>query len=231
MLPKWGMGMNETSTHLARLLRRNQTMDFASIAKAAGQRSRRSLFRDLTSLGYLTSFTHAGRYYTLSDIPQFDKHGLWFYKSIGFSRYGTLKNTLVELIGVAEAGYTHHELNALLHVRVHNTLLGLVHDKRVSRVHIDKLYVYVSGKLEQAKEQMAQRRKWLDAEEKIAAVFEPPVITVIEVLVEVIRAGRVLIAAAEVVRRLRGRGISITVSEAEQVFSCYGLKAFKKTPR
>jgi hypothetical protein len=223
--------MDETATRLARILRRNQTMDFMSIAKAAGQRSRRSLFRDLTSVGYLTSFTHAGRYYTLSDIPQFDEHGLWFYKGIGFSRAGTLKSTLVELIADSQAGYTHHELKGLLHVRVHNTLLSLVHEKRVTREHIEKLYVYASGKLERAKEQMVRRREWLDAQKKVEPVCELPVITVIEVLVEVIRAGQVLIAAPEVVQRLRARGITVTVGEAEQVFSRYGLKGVKKTPR
>jgi len=223
--------MNEISTGLGRLLRRNQSLDFASIAKAAGGRSRRSLFRDLDSLGYLTSYTHAGRYYTLCDIPQFDEHGLWFYKGIGFSRAGTLKNTLVELIGAAEAGYTHLELKALMHVRVHNTLLALVHEKRVNREHIEKLYVYLSAQRERAQEQVRRRREWLAAGQKAAPVFDVPVMTVIEVLMEVIRAGQVLIDPAEVVQRLHGRGIRVSVDEAEQVFVCYGLNALKKTPR
>ncbi len=76
--------MNEAAAHLALLFQRNQTMDFASIAKAAGGRSRRSLFRDLASLGYLTSYTHAGRYHTLSDLPQFDEHGLVVLQGYGF---------------------------------------------------------------------------------------------------------------------------------------------------
>jgi len=223
--------MYEMSTRLGRLFRRNQSLDFASIAKAAGGRSRRSLFRDLDSLGYLTSYSHAGRYYTLSNIPQFDEHGLWFYKGIGFSRAGTLKNTLVELIGIAEGGYTHHELKAIMHVRVHNTLLALVQEKRVNREHIEKLYLYVSAQRERAQEQVARRREWLAAGEKAAPVFEVPVMTVIEVLMEVIRAGQVLIDPAEVVQRLHGRGIQVSVGEAEQVFVCYGLNALKKTPR
>jgi len=221
--------MNEMLTRLARLLRRNQTMDFGSIVKAVGGRSRRSLFRDLVSLGYLTSYTHAGRYYTLANIPQFDEHGLWFYKGIGFSRAGTLKTTLVELIEAAEAGYTHYELKALLHVRVHNTLLALVHEKRINRKHIEKLYVYVGAKTQRAVEQVARRRERLEAGAKVAPIPGVPVITVIEVLVEVIRAGRVLITPAEAARRLCGRGIPVTVSEAEQVFTRYGLTALKKT--
>ena len=223
--------MNETCTRLVRLFRRNLTMDFETILNASGSRSRRSLFRDLAFLGYLTSYTHTGRYYTLADIPQFDKHGLCFYRGVGFSRAGTLKNTLVELIEVAEAGYTHHELKALLHIRVHNTLLTMVHDKRIGREHIEKLYVYVSAKTQRAAEQVAKRRESLEAGAKAGPVSQVPLITVIEVLIEVIRAGKVLIAPTEVAQRLCGRGIAITVNEAEQIYASYGLNPLKKTPR
>jgi len=223
--------MTEMSPTLGRLLRRNQSADFASIARAAGGRSRRSLFRDLERLGYLTSYTHAGRYYTLADIPRFDAHGLWFHNGIGFSRAGTLKNTLVEVIGAAEAGYTHQELQALVRVRMHNTLLALVQEQRVNREHLETRYVYVSAQRERAQEQVGRRREWVAAGEKAAPVFEVPMMTVIAVLMEVIRAGQVLIGPAEVVHRLRGRGIPVSLGEAEQIFVCYGLPALKKTPR
>lgn len=192
--------------------------------------SRRSLFRDLASLGYLTSYTHAGRYYTLVDIPRFDEHGLWFYRGIGFTSAGTLKNTLVELVEAAEAGYTHQELKNLLHVRVHNTLLALVHDRRINREHIEKLYVYVSTVTQRAAEQVAKRHERLASGEKVAAVSEVPMIIVIEVLIEVIRAGKVLIAPAEISQQLCSRGIPVSISEAEQVYDRYGLIPFKKTP-
>ncbi len=223
--------MDEATGRLVRLLRQNQTMDFASIKKATHGRSRRSLFRDLASLGYLTSFTHAGRYYTLADIPQFDERGLWFYKSIGFSRAGTLKNTLAKLIEAAEAGYTHRELNALLHIRVHNTLLSLVHAERINREYIEKLYVYVCIKTKRAAEQVTRRREWLDADAAVAPVPKVPITTVIEVLLELIRGGKVLIAPAVVVKRLRVRGVPVTMGEVKQLFAHYGLDALKKTPR
>lgn len=223
--------MDQSTGRLVRLLRQNRTMDFASIKKAAHGRSRRSLFRDLASLGYLTSFTHAGRFYTLAELPQFNEHGLWFYESIGFSRAGTLKNTLVKLIEAAEAGYTQRELKALLHIRVHNTLLSLVHEERINREYMEKLYVYVSIKTKRAVEQVTRRREWLDADVVVAPVPKVPITTVIEVLLELIRAGKVLIAPVVVVERLRGRGVTITMGEVEQIFTRYGLEALKKTLR
>ena len=107
----------------------------------------------------------------------------------------------------------------------------MVHDKRIGREHIEKLYVYVSAKTQRAAEQVAKRHESLEAGAKAGPVSQVPLITVIEVLIEVIRAGKVLIAPTEVAQRLCGRGIAITVNEAEQVYASYGLNPLKKTPR
>ncbi len=221
--------MEEATKRLGQLLRRKQALDFASIDAASGGRSRRSLFRDLCTLGYLTSYTHGGRYYTLTEIPQFDEHGLWFFQGVGFSRAESLKATLVERVDLAEAGHTHRELEALLHIRVHNTLLGLVRDQRIDRERIEKLYVYVSAQAKRASEQVARRRTWMEVETE--SVTEMPVLTVIEVLLEVVRAGKMVIAPAVAAERLRVRGVSVTAAHVEQVFARYGLEASKKRPR
>ena len=219
--------MVEATRSLARLLRRKRALDFLEIQAGSGGRSRRSLFRDLASMGYLTSFTHAGRYYTLADIPQFDEHGLWFHQGIGFSRAGTLKKTLVERVAVAEAGCTHRELEALLHIRVHNTLLGLVHDQLITRERIEKLYLYVSAEAKRAAAQVATRRERMDAATEEVAL---PDDTVIDVLLEVIHAGKVVVAPAVVAERLRARGVPVTAAQVELVYAHYDFTV-KKTAR
>jgi hypothetical protein len=73
-------------------------MDMNTLLNALDGRSRRSVFRDLTTIGYLSSYTHTGRYYTLVHIPEFDEHGLWFFQGVGFSKAGTLKSTITELV-------------------------------------------------------------------------------------------------------------------------------------
>ncbi|MFH1567079.1 MAG: hypothetical protein ABIL09_03700 [Gemmatimonadota bacterium] len=54
---------------------------------------------------------------------------------------------------------------------------------------------------------------------------------VIEVLLELVRAGPVLLAPSVVAKRLGARGISATMAQVEQVFAGHGLVAGKKTPR
>ncbi len=219
--------MGETTRRLSRLFRRKKVVDMATIGSAFSRRSRRSLFRDLAQLGYLTSYSHAGRYYTLSGIPQFDEHGLWTFRGIGFSAAVTLKQTVVERVQRADAGHTHVELEHLLRVRVHNTLLGLVRQGDIGRERIDRVYLYVSAERDRATEQLASRRQILA---EAAAVAELPGVTVIEVLVEALQAGQVQVVPAVVAARLAARAVSVSVEQVEQVFDRYGVNAEKKTP-
>ena len=219
--------MNKTAKKLARLFRRKRVMDMEALRDATGGRSRRSIFRDLAVLLYLSSYTHVGRYYTLNDIPQYDDHGLWFHQGIGFSRFGTLKATVVELVDTATAGYTHKELESLLRVKVHNTLLGLVRAGRIGRESIYKRYLYVNSDRKRAAEQMARRReqKSITTDSKTLPFAE----AIIAVLVEALQAGEVLVAPSIVAARLSMRGLAVTATEVAQIFAQYGLQAEKKT--
>src|SRR3989442_417549 len=115
---------------LTSLFRRQGIADLNVLFTVLETHSRMSVFRRLSDIGYFSSYSHAGRYYTLEDIPQFDRDGLWHYQGVGFSRYGSLKSTVEHLVKDADTGRTHSELYVRLQVRVHNTLLDLVRGKR-----------------------------------------------------------------------------------------------------
>jgi len=137
--------MDNHQQKLRRVLRRRKVVDMSVLQADLQGRSRRSLFRDLTSVGYMTSFTHAGRYYTLEDLAHFDALGLWFYRDVGFSRAGTLKQTVSQLVEQAPDGRRHAELRDVLRVRVHNTLLALVAQGGIGRERVGKVNLYVSA--------------------------------------------------------------------------------------
>jgi len=63
---------------------------------ALGTTSRTTIFRILKGVGYFTSYSHAGRYYTLRRIPKFDRWGLWAWRDVRFSSHGTLRATAGE---------------------------------------------------------------------------------------------------------------------------------------
>lgn len=219
--------MQAPGIEIARLLRVRRVADMMMIQAQVGPRSRRSVFRDLKRLGYRTSFTHNGRYYTLEDIPRFDPQGLWFYEDMGFSRSGTLKQTVAELVPQAPEGRTHGELAALLRVRVHNTLLDLVESGALGRRIVEGVgeFVYLSPDPTRADQQIARRVELLH-ERALGAL--PPAGTVLAILAETVRASRVEVPPELVVRRLAARGLRVSREEVERVFEHHNLLGGKK---
>ena len=189
-----------------------------------------SVFRRLKVMEYLTSFTHAGRYYTLPDIPKFDKLGLWFYQDVGFSSAGTLKSTIVDIVHSSEDGMTPKEMLNLLRLHVpnslHNTLHELTKNKKLERHRLQRLPLYTSIDFDIAQNQMTRRER-IKSRSLIPAV--PSIEETIAVLVEDLRAGKVLALPSTVSARLTAQGMAITVDKVKQIFSQYGLKAEKKT--
>lgn len=203
-------------------------MSMPDIERAITERARRSLFRDLTSLGYLSSYTHTGRYYTLNSVPDFDTDGLWHYHGVGFSRDGTLKATVWRMVDTSEAGRTQQELRLRLGVRVHNPLLELVESKRLGREVIQDEYVYVAAARRRSETQLKRRRALVAT--GLPTTTAPPVPTLeVEVLHEVVHGTVIRLDAQEVAARLVARGIAATAAQVEQVFQRHSVE--KKTAR
>lgn len=182
-----------------------------------------SVLRRLTLLGYLSSYTHRGRYYTLRAIPQFDEFGLWHYGSVGFCLGGTLKAVVMELVEKSDAGKTHQELQGLLRVRAHNELLEHVRAGHiVRRPSEDNRWLYLSADASRAAKQWACRQ----AQKKGAAVLPGPLTAAmtIEALVEVLQSSHVLVTPEQVVRRLHHQGISVPLEHVQWVFERYKLE-------
>ena len=88
------------------------------------QLSHMSVFRILKDYGYYTSYNYNAAYYTLHDVPQFDQAGLWAYRDIRFSRYGTLSETIVALVEKATAGMTVREVEDRLQTKAATSCLA-----------------------------------------------------------------------------------------------------------
>ena len=103
-----------------------------------------SVRRFLAEVGYFSSFTHNGSWYTLHSIPHFDGDGLWFFRDIGFSRSGSLTSTLIDLAARSPAGMTAETLGAKLRVRCHSVLVQLCRNGRIQRQKMARSHVYFS---------------------------------------------------------------------------------------
>ena len=210
---------------LRRLFRRRPVVDLGVLCRTLKTDSRMTVFRRLKEVGYVSSYTHAGRYYTLLEIPQFDDHGVWLHQGVGFSRAGTLKGTVVKLVEEADAGKTPTEMEQLLRVRVRNTLVTLVREAKIGREPIERGYVYVNSEPKRAATQISTRRQQL-APKREALPLTPA--TIIEILVETIQIGKTRIAPRDVAKRLTARGIAVATGQVWEVFVRYGLEPEKK---
>lgn len=103
-----------------------------------------TIYRNLKQLNYLSSYSHAGKYYSLKRLAKFDLNGLWHHNDIHFSNVGTLKNTIIELLDKSKNGYTAKELQDLLIAFPHNVLLALFRNNQIVREQIGNNFVYFS---------------------------------------------------------------------------------------
>jgi hypothetical protein len=122
------------------------------------------------------------------------------------------------LVDRSLAGWTHEELRERLRVRVHNTLLDLVREKRVRRDEYEAVFLYLSANAARA---ASQRRRRLQQGATAAARLEP--FLIVEILVEVIRGARVVPEAAAVAARLAARGLQVSIPAVEDVYQRHGL--------
>lgn len=225
--------MRPLETHrssLEKLFDRKPIAQITELRRALCVRSRTTVFFALKAAGYMTSYSHAGRYYTLSHVPKFDVHGLWAIGGVRFSKHGTLRATIVVLVCEAPAGCTHEELAKLLGLRVHDTLRSLVEAHALGREQVQAVYVYLDPDPDRAEAQLAKRRRKTAAPVPEPVQGAPPPLDptrVIDVLVAVIHAPRE--EARAIAARLRAAGLAVSGEQVAAVFAQYGLE--KKTAR
>ena len=176
-----------------------------------------SVRRFLTAMGYYSSFTHNGRWYTLRSVPSFNQDGLWFHHEIGFSRTGSLTKTLITLTANSPAGITAEQLGKKLHCRCHTVLVQLYRKKKLQRQKIGRSFIYLAADFRTA----ARQRQTLSV--RSTKLKEFPAKIAILVLVEFIRnpeAG--FTQLAKTIKR--NTKVTIEVAQIEQLFQQYSLK-------
>ena len=136
---------NERDDFIRNFFSSHKIATIDDIKEVAGSTSTMTVYRALSRVGYLSSYSHRGRFYTLPGIPIFDYFGLWSYRSVMFSRHGNLLETSAIMVQRSDEGYTASELESILQVEVKHALLKLLHRKRISRSKLDGRFVYLAA--------------------------------------------------------------------------------------
>jgi hypothetical protein len=156
---------------LASLLRDQKVATMPQLKNALGTPVTFTVLRKLSPLGYRSSYSHGGTYYTLNSIAQYDQLGLWSYRDIHFSRHGTLLNTAATLVTNAPAGYYTDELDAVVHVPTKDALRQLVQRNRLYRREMAGRYLYCANERQRHQEQWAARQAQQSPEDDLQAAM------------------------------------------------------------
>jgi hypothetical protein len=201
------------------LLTRKTVVKFAALQKALDGPSVQTVFRYLKKVPYRRCYNHRGMYYALHKLERYDQFGLWTWKGIHFSVDGSLKHTVKRMVHEADIGASHKELQARLHIRVHNTLLLLVENNEIGREELDGHFVYLHPDAKVRETQLAKRREIIDAVRfEIEEVADTVVIQILLVLIRYPGS-----RMGDVARRLKGHSPPITMRHVQVVFDRYGL--------
>lgn len=147
----------DSSVLRAHLLR-HKIADLPTLKQALGTGTAITVFRKLDTLAPLTSYTHSGRFYSLSEIARFNDLGLWEHDSVWFSRHGTLLATVEAFVKSSSEGYFASELGVLLHTDVQQPLRHLAQTRRLSRGDFDGQFLYTSTDPSRRRQQTLARR-------------------------------------------------------------------------
>ena len=146
------------SDSLVTLLRRVRIATMDQLKAALGTTVDMTVFRKLRTIAYRTSYSHRGRYYALDEAARFDPRGLWTFRDVHFSRYGSLVETSEQFVADAQQGLFASELAGVVLVDVEDPLLQLVRNGRLSRQKVEGAYLYCSPDLARQKSQILARQ-------------------------------------------------------------------------
>jgi hypothetical protein len=211
------MKKNTLLKQLEDLFLKKKVLAIQDVIQAVNATSRMTAYRYLKKLDYISSYTHARQFYTLRTIPEFDSDGLWHFGEVGFSKHGTLMETIIHLVNHSKNGKTNSDLEKQQHIYVQNALLSLVKAEKIRREEQNGVYVYFSADPKICRNQMAKRNK-------SGSRKQLPVWVTVEILIETIKSLEEKPGIDEVITRLSKRGSSITREQVEQVFEENGLE-------
>ncbi len=184
--------------------------------------SRRTAQRRLNEWQTYHSYNKYGKYFTLPDIPKFDSRGLWKYKGVFFSRYGSLENTVTHLVRNSQMGLNASEIGKIVDllprsfVSHFQKVPGLIREKH------EDIFVYFSDESDVYQRQKNRRHQ--TGKEKELQL--PPDADAILILADRLKNPKSSIEDSA--KRLRRKGMNIITSAIYNLLDYHGIE--KKTP-
>jgi len=214
--------LDRTINKALKTLRARKVLTIEELATLL-QRSLPTARRRLKAWNTLTSYNKNGRYYVLPDVPQFDSHGLWWYRGIGFSRYGNLTETLTHLVRNSQAGLNAAELGQLLQMDPRSFLWLFRNRPALKRKKHQGRFVYFASQSEIYRKQKTARAT-MEASAEL-----PSDMGAVVILAQAIKHPEFSIE--KLCRKLKKQGVAVTEQAVSNLFVYHGLDIKKRHVR
>jgi len=169
----------------------------------------------------ITSYNKNGCYYVLPDIPKFNTYGLWQYKTIRFSKYGSLKQSIIHLVEDSICGKDASEISQLVDMDPHSILSRLIRKSDLQRKKVSGVFVYFSVNEQRLKNQFQKRLEMRTPE----SIGLPSDAVAVAILVDRIKNPK--LTSKTLSRRLQNRGLTVSSTMIENFLLYHGI--LKKT--
>jgi transposase len=178
-----------------------------------------TIWRFLKLAGYFRSYTHNGKWYTLRNVPHFNRDGLWWHQDIGFSRQSNLIATIEHLLARSSTGFSTTELEAQLRHPCQTVLSHLHQGGRLLRIKTEGVFRYL------ATQPKLQKRQRLQIEAQQAAQPSPALSAQAAVWVLVERIQHPEWSLEQIADALRRRRqMTVAVGSIQQFLDEQGIK-------
>ena len=186
--------------------------------------SRRTAQRRLKEWQTYNSYNKYGKYFALPTIPEFDKHGLWKYKGVFFSRYGNLENTITHLVKNSEMGFDASEIGKILGLLPRSFMSHFQKVPGLIRERHENIFVYFSDE-EDVYQRQKNKREEATKEKELQL---PPDADAIIILADRLKNSKSSIEDSA--RRLRRKGMRINTSAIYNLLDYHGIEKKLRIP-
>lgn len=201
-------------------IERKKTISFSELASYF-RYSRRTIFRKLSLVDYLTSYNKSGAGLTLRNIPNFNESGIWNHRDFFFTKWGTLKKAIPKIIDMSPDGLYARDLQDILMVRINNHLSMCVKEGLIQRNNDFGHPIYFSTNTEIRKLQYEQRKMLFQKKHPVA---KNPLSgkNIIKVLVAIIKHH--VTTADKLIPILEAKGVHLSKQSIKWVLKKYDIE-------
>ena len=180
--------------------------------------SGRTVQRKLNKIDSIRSYNKNGQYFSLKSVAEFNEAGIWCYKSICFSKFGNLTQTIIAVVSNSVSGITASEICIVLKLSEQSFLTFFKNIPQIRKEKFSRKSVYFSADETIYQQQYQNRQK----ENKLSSNEHLTDTIIILILIEKIKNPE--FDEFSLYHILDKQGVNVSAESIIELFKSFGIK-------